>query len=129
MTTSKFKATVQYGDFKGSVAADGADREHPRVWLKNKKLMRDDEYLLGIELDVGENHGSHKDPVRVSFLFTTLDDHPNIISKLNDSEDPVIVRKIVEEMNISDFFGLFKRFSINLASNAIFEGKEYFYNE
>ena len=34
MTIEKFHASVQYNDFEGTSAADVADRNAPREWLK-----------------------------------------------------------------------------------------------
>ena len=33
-----FRAQVQYGDLKGTVAADGSDQTGPDGWLKQKGL-------------------------------------------------------------------------------------------
>jgi len=111
-----FHASVQYNDLKGSVAADHADKGDASGWLIKNGHMSDNEHLVGISMWAGENHGTHQDPVYVHFL----------IKEVGSSDDePVLLKKIDVEMNVVDFFALFKRFEVTLSSNGSFEGKEF----
>src|SRR5689334_6794245 len=110
MHTKPFKASVQYGDLKGTAAADRTDKATAENWLKDQKLMQDGESLLGIELWAGENHGKHKDPVSVTFLLATPGDHDNLKQMIESHNGPVLVRKVGVRMEIADFLGFFKRF-------------------
>jgi hypothetical protein len=58
-----FRASVQYNDLKGSVAADNADKNGAHKWLLENGYIHDGEYLLGIRMWAGENHGTHRDPL------------------------------------------------------------------
>jgi len=126
MHTSQFKASVQYGDWKGTSAADSADQAGARVWLEKNGLIQEGEFLLGLTLFAGESHGSHKDPVFVEFLLATPGDHDSIKATV-DTGAPVVVRRVRAEMKLVEFFGLFKRFSIFMSSHGMLDGHEYTY--
>ncbi|WP_265422864.1 hypothetical protein [Aeromonas salmonicida] len=116
-----FKASVQYNDFKGSSAADRADDSNASEWLKNNGHIQDGEFLVGISMYIGENHGTHRDPVSVTFLITDAVG----FRALGEGSDKYKIRKINVNMNVVDFFSLFKRFEVTLSSNSCLEGKEY----
>ena len=123
-----FKAAVQYGDLKGSSAADHADMKKAAMWLKEEGHINDDEFVLGISMSIGENHGSHRDPVSVVFLVSGLNGYKNIPEMIQASGDPIQVKKINVGMNIVDFLALFKRLEITLSNDGLLEGKSYSYN-
>ena len=129
MGTGRFKASVQYDDFKGGAAADRADKRGPEDWLKENGHMKADELLLGISMYAGENHGVHKDPIYVDFLFTTPGEYDSVKAKIDSSHGPIDVRKVTISMKLNDFLGLFKRFSITLSSHGILGEREYTYIE
>lgn len=119
-----FKASVQYNDLKGSAAADYADMTDAAKWLKDKGYIKD-EFVVGISMWAGENHGTHEDPVSVNFLATELIGYQNIPEMLQASGEPIEVKEIRVDMNIADFFALFKRFEITLSNGGLIEGKTY----
>jgi hypothetical protein len=127
MHTEPFKASVQYGDLKGTAAADRADKGDAEKWLKEQKLSQDGEYLLGIELWVGENHGAHKDPVSVTFLLAALGDHDSLKTMIESHNGPIVVRKVTQSMPIAQFLGFFKRFSVSISVSAMPEDREVIY--
>jgi len=129
MTTERFKASVQYNDWKGSSAADNADQKGLLEWLKENGQINDNEFLLGVKMFAGENHGVHEDPVYVEFLLATPGNYKNIKSMIEESTGPIEVRKIRTEMNLTDFFGLLKRFEVTLSRDNMLEGIEYHYSE
>ncbi|MEN3785464.1 hypothetical protein ABDZ30_04755 [Aeromonas veronii] len=119
-----FKASVQYNDLKGSVAADRADMTDAEKWLKANGHITD-EFVVGISMWVGENHGTHEDPVNVKFLVTELNEHTSIPEMLQTSGSPIKVKEICVDMNIADFLALFKRLEITLSNGGLIEGKAY----
>ena len=123
-----FKAGVQYGDLKGSSAADCADMTDAAKWLKEGNHINDDEFVLGISMSVGENHGTHRDPVSVIFLVSDLNGYENIPEMIKASGESIQVKKISIDMNIVDFLALFKRLEITLSNGGLLEGKSYSYN-
>lgn len=120
-----FKASVQYGDQKGSAAADDAAMEDATKWLRKNNHISDDEYVVGISMFAGENHGTHRDPVHVTFLVSSLNGHDNLPEMIRASGEPISVRKIRHQMNVVDFLALFKRLSITLSYGGSIEGKTY----
>jgi len=129
MTTDTFKASVQYNDWKGSSAADSADNNGPSDWLREKGHINDDEFLLGVKMFAGENHGVHEDPVHVEFLIATPSDFENVKAMIEGSAGPVEVRSVRIAMELSKFFGLFKRFDVALSRGSMLEGLEYHYDD
>ena len=120
-----FKAGVQYGDLKGSVAADRANMTDAAKQLKENGHIQDDEYVLGISMWAGENHGTHRDPVSVKFLVSGLNGYENIPEMIQASGEPIQVKNISVDMDLVDFFALFKRLEITLSNGGLIEGKTY----
>jgi hypothetical protein len=129
MPTEKFLASVQYGDWKGTSAADGADRNGPRDWLEANGHKKSDEFLLGVSIFASENHGVHKDPIYVNFLLASPGDHDSVKAMIDSTQGPVKVRKVLVEMKLTEFFGLFKRFSIAISSHGMLGERDYTYPE
>jgi len=127
MTTDTFRASVQYNDWKGSSAADDADKNDASDWLKANGHIQDGEFLLGIKMFAGENHGTHEDPVFVEFLITTSGDYENVKAMIDASNGPIEVRSVRVEMALTEFFGLFKRFDVTLSRGKMLEDLEYHY--
>ncbi len=94
-------------------------------WLKERNHIDDDEFVLGISMSIGENHGTHRDPVSVVFLVSGLNGYENIPEMIMDSNEPIQVKKISIDMNIVDFLALFKRLEITLSNDGLLEGKSY----
>jgi hypothetical protein len=121
---STFKASVQYNDLQGSIAADNADMTHAGKWLKDRNLITD-EFVVGISMWAGENHGAHKDPINVKFLITNLGGYTSIPELLKSSNEPIQLNEIIVEMNAIDFLALFKRLELTLSNSGLLEGKSY----
>ena len=120
-----FTASVQYNDLKGSVAADNADQNDARKYLKDKGLINDDEFIIGIRMWAGENHGKHDDPVSVRFLISDLKGYSDLPDMLNAEGEGVGLREIQQDMDLLDFFALFKRLELTLSTGGRIEGISY----
>ena len=129
MATEIFKASVSYGDWKGTSAADEADTNKLRDWLKQNNYMDSGEFLVGISIFAGENHGAHKDPIFVNFLLTSPGDHDSVKAMIDSNYGPIKVKKVSIEMNLNEFFGFFKRFSVSFSSHGMLSDREYIYEE
>lgn len=125
MYSDTFKASVQYGDWKGTCAADDADDADASSWLKDNDYMKDNEFLIGVKMFAGENHGEHRDPVSVSFMILPLEKGQTVDQKIAASNGPVEVKVIRVDMGIQEFFALFKRFEVALPRSKVFDGCEY----
>lgn len=106
MESNVFHASVQYEDWKGSVAADNADIVGFYSVLQTKGLMNPDEVLFGIKFYSG-----------VKFLLIEA------IVGINEKN----LRKVNVEMTLEEFFNNFKRFSITLSHEGVLEGKTISY--
>jgi hypothetical protein len=129
MITEKFIASVQYGDWKGTSAADDAGKNTIRDWLRTKNLMKSDEYLLGVSIYASESLCKDKKPIYVNFLIVSLKDHDSVKEMINSSQKPVKVRKVSVDMNLTEFFGFFKRFSIAFSFHYMLGERDYTYVE
>jgi len=58
-----------------------------------------DEFLVGIEIWAGENHGKHQDPISATFLLASLRDHGTVQGQIKTGK-PFQVRKVREEMKL-----------------------------
>lgn len=125
MQTERFRASVQYGDWLGTSAADGADRAGLREWLNKRGLAKEGEFLLGMKMFAGESHGVHKDPVFLEILLAQSGDHDSVRTMIDSTSGPVVVRKISVQLPLLEFFGLFKRFSVAFSSHGMLEEREY----
>lgn len=122
---TKLRASVQYDDLKGTAAADRADKGGPQKWLRDRDLINDDEYVVGFSMFAGENHGVHRDPISVEFLVSGLNGYDNIPEMIQSVGEPIEVKSVEADMNLTDFFGLFKRFAVTLSTSGMLEGIEY----
>jgi hypothetical protein len=129
MATEKFIASVQYGDWKGTSAADDADRNGIGDWLDTNGHKKPGEFLLGVSMFVGENHGVHEDPIYISFLLASLGDHDNVEAMIDSNHGPVNVRKVSVKIKLTEFFGLFKRFSVVFSPHGMLGESDYTYAE
>lgn len=71
----------------------------------------------------GEIRGSHSDPVRVTFYVSEKESKYGSIVEMISAKRVLRPKKVVKEMNITDFIALFKRFEITLSLLGKLEGK------
>jgi hypothetical protein len=120
-----FKAGVQYGDFGGTSAADRADDQDLGAYLRSNGLMRDNEFLIAIELWIGENHRGAVAKPSIRALVVDAPDYDGAL-RAALKQDPVRVRVIELELALEEFLGFFKRFAVTLTvRGADLEGKDY----
>jgi hypothetical protein len=125
METHQFRASVQYGDWKGTSAANDSDMTGPRDWLKKQGHMKDGEVLLGVRFFAHGNHAARKDPVQAEFLLVQLGDHDNVKAMIEAASGPIEVRSVKTDMSFVDFFGLFKRFNVAFSAYGMLDEREY----
>lgn len=124
MSTEFFKASVQYGDYKGTAAADGHDNYTIDNYMITQGLKTSNDRIVGIKLWSGEVHGElQNQPVSV---IAYLMDSPSfeVVSAAIDGTDPVPVRQVRFEVSLEQFFGLFKRFEIAITRFEKINGRE-----
>lgn len=114
-----FKASVQYNDLTGTVAADRSDQHSLLAYLQQHKLILADEHLVGVEMLSGEVHAKTQEkPVHVTALVTSLEGFDTVKAAV-ESGVPLEVRQINLEMTLAEFFGLFKRFEVSLSNGGL----------
>lgn len=103
----KFRANVQYDDWLGSSAADDADEGTLWQFLKDRQLLGQDETVYGMQISCwGPSDQNIKLTVR--FLARNSSDEATF-------QDPITLRVIPTELSPTEFFLLFKRFSVTLS--------------
>ncbi|SEI63875.1 hypothetical protein SAMN05421762_3199 [Pseudooceanicola nitratireducens] len=105
---SDFEASVQYNDFKGSVAADRSDTERMSDYLVAQGLATDDERVVGYRISFMGNHGDEYEPGVLVYLQKGSYDDPD-----------KVVRAIDIQMSGPKFFSFFKRFSLVLMQDGL----------
>jgi len=64
-----FGASVQYDDWKGDAAADDDDNRAIREFLEERGQLAEGEFLIGVEIWVGENHGGEVQQPQIHALI------------------------------------------------------------
>ncbi len=114
-----FKASVKYGDYVGSAAADIHDHRSIHRYLIDKELLKENTDILGVKMFSGEVHDDIQDkPVYVSVYWIYSEEHESLIND-KGSENPIKVRLTRFEMHLNEFFGLYKRFEICVSKNGM----------
>lgn len=124
MTT--FRASVQYDDWEGTAAADDADRNAIRDLLRGSGDLSDGEFLVGIELWLGEMHGNELERPFVHALIVDADNYEAAERKFEETEDPLPLKRVELDLSMEEFLLLFKRFAVSLVWKGLdLTGREY----
>jgi hypothetical protein len=116
-----FKASVQYNDWKGTAAADGADSLAVHEYLETKGLIQPGEFLIATSLWVGEGSVFAR-----AYLFNGPEDVEGMQKALAAITGSIPVREVALELKLDEFLGLFKRFDVMLTWHGLgLEGREY----
>lgn len=123
--TMRFKASVQYGDFQGTAAADRSDQADLNDLLQKRKLIREDEHLIAASFYPMLFAEERFRFSVTAYLFKGEWDQAR--SFLNESLDETLPVRIVRlDISAVEFFLLWKRFEVVLTSrNLPLEGREY----
>jgi hypothetical protein len=122
-----FKAGVQYGDWKGTAAADcyggGIEVEH---YLEKKKLLKPGERCIAMSFSVGENRVGEKATVYGSAYLVEGVGVEDIQREFDDEPDAIPVREVSFNFTHDDFVTVFKRFDVMLTLRGLkIEDREY----
>lgn len=122
MGIRNFHAQVQYGDWHGTSTADDHGQTNFRKYLENENLIKEGEFLVGIEMRSEEVHGSTQDDeVYVRVLVATGEGYDNIEAAVRSGK-PIKVREVELRLKLNKFFGLFKRFAISISAGGMING-------
>jgi hypothetical protein len=115
-----FKASVQYGDWEGTAAADDA-HQNLHGYLEGNLLITANDFLVATSLYVDEDYAN----VEV-FVFEGRNDFESVKAALAATKGPVPVRKVNVKLTPKEFIRLFKRLSVVLTSKDLgLKGREY----
>ena len=121
----KFKASVQYGDWKGSAAADNADFNAIQKKLNESGILKPSEFLVGFEAYAGETHGN-EGPYFSCRAFIIDGEKFDTAKAAVDTQSPIRVMPRDMELSLLEFFALFKRFDLVLTHRGLeIEGRDY----
>ncbi len=108
--TEVFDASVQYDDWKGTVAADNNFDESFQGILSDRGLKTDDEIVVGASLYTGENGF-----VSIDAYLVNVADAENAKKYLDDNPTPTVKKVNVDNLSAAEFLNLFKRFNVALS--------------
>lgn len=125
MITETFKAGSHYGDFTGTAAADSLEFHGFQELLKSQGLIKDEEYLVGIEASASAPLAAPAqiNSLSVTALLTNNNGYQNTQAAI-DSGSPLKVRKVKLDIPIADFFSLFKQFQISISKKGMIDQRE-----
>ncbi|WJI35018.1 hypothetical protein NDO58_11165 [Klebsiella sp. ZYC-1] len=103
MQNEHFKASTQYNDYKGTVAADRADQDSFSDFLREQGILKDGEIVKGISFYNAEHF---------------FDVEAYILDQAGE------LRREKVNIALDDFFNKFKRFSIKMSRDGEFDGQE-----
>jgi hypothetical protein len=109
----KLKASAQYNDWVGSVAADVADARSIYSLLIDRALKDESEHPVAISFYVGEAHEPY---VSVFLLKSASADHAK--EQLSSGSTPKL-RKVDLKLSLNEFFTYFKRFDVVLTQRGL----------
>lgn len=125
MITEIFKASTHYGDFTGTAAADNLELHGLHEHLKDQDLIKEGEYLVGIEASTSAPLASTAQihSLSVIALVTNNNGYANTLEAI-DSGSPLKIRKVKLELPIAHFFSLFKQFQISISKKGMIDQRK-----
>lgn len=117
---TKVRASVQYGDWEGTAAADDDADIDLSDFLEKKGLYdREIEFLVAVEVLIGENHGGKVKPPYIRCLIQDKPDFDTVADHLAAQPDPLTFKSVDIELTLEEFIGLFKRFAVTLSRRGL----------
>lgn len=127
---SSFQASTQYGDWKGTAAADeygAGERPLEEMFEATGKVNKDDEILVGFEFSAGEGHffmGGYYHPKSKSTDSGGW--IPTLNADFNKSQGPIQVKRVEVQITQDEFFKYFKRFNVMFVQRGLnIVGRDY----
>lgn len=113
------KASVQYGDWEGTAAADESDGVKMRQLLEKSGALKAEEFVVAIELFVGESHRGKVAQPYINALLYNKADFDTVAAAIMATTGPVHLRKVRVDISLDEFLGLFKRFAVTLSRRGL----------
>ncbi|WP_334026384.1 hypothetical protein [Burkholderia gladioli] len=120
-----FRASTQYEDWLGSASADRSDSTTLTDLLLERGLRTAEEFVVGAELSVGDNHDNTIGRTTVTAYLAEGAGFDNALQAFEQARPPKL-RKVQVDLSLEEFVCLFKRFSVTLSDPAFgLEGLEF----
>jgi hypothetical protein len=126
--SGKFRAGTQYGDWKGTAAADepGVDNAFDELFEATGEVEPDKEIMIGFEFSNLE--GSfyltgyfHRKPAENKSGW-----YPTLNEQFQRENGPIKVKTVRVEITLEEFFKHFKRFNVVMVDKALdIVGRDY----
>jgi hypothetical protein len=115
-------------DLIGSVAADCGGANNIFTWLDERKIRKDNDKVVGIQLSfLNINGQENSDLIDLTIIMTSRDE----INEAKSQNLPVPVRRINLPMTFAEFQSLFQNFKLTLSpwenGTGLLEGLEFEY--
>lgn len=122
-----FQASVQYGDWEGTAAADDADHGAFEKYMRGQGLLQSGEWVLATSLWIGENQGGKLGYISVrAFVYSKADTMDNLVEVLNRLNGPIPCRTVDIKLGLEEFLVLYKRFAVMLTRRGLgLGGREF----
>ncbi|WP_186215064.1 hypothetical protein [Burkholderia gladioli] len=120
-----FRASTQYEDWLGSASADRSDSTTLTDLLLERGLRTAEEFVVGAELYVGDNHDNTIGRTTVTVYLAEGAGFDNALQAFEQARPPKL-KKVQVDLSLEEFVCLFKRFSVTLSDPAFgLEGLEF----
>ena len=125
-----FQAGVQYGDWKGTAAADefgDARRDLEDLFQAKGKVDIENDILIAFEFFIGENDFFYLMGFFHPKSESTADGWiPSLNHDFDENTDPIRVKQVKVDISLSEFLAFLKRFSVVLVRQGLdISGREY----
>jgi len=129
MSLTRFEAGTQYGDWKGTAAADefgDATDDFDELFEATGKVDLEEEIMIDFEFYAGEGHFNLAGFFHPKSTSNKLGWVPSLNDDFKDDQKPIPVRKVEVKLTLEEFFKYFKRFNVVLNRSSIdISGRDY----
>lgn len=121
------KASVQYDDWTGTVAADDSDDDDVCTLLRQMGMLDDTETLVAVKFYASPD--SQQNFISVKAIVANASGLDEVAKQLQ-SDVPLSLTERDLDVSIQEYFNLFKRFEVVLTRHGLdLDGKEYQAND
>lgn len=116
---SKLRASVQYGDWEGTAAADDADGRSLRKFLAEKGHVGELEFVVAAKVWIGENQGGKIQRPVIEAIIADKKDFDTVKAYVDAARDPLAFKAVKVELTLEEFVGLFKRLAVTFTRTGL----------
>ena len=129
MSMTRFTAGTQYGDWKGTAAADefgDVTDKFDELFEATGKVDPKNDIMIAFEFYAGEGHFYLAGYFHPKSNSNSLGWIPSLNDDFNSNAKPIQVRKVEVNLTLEQFFKYFKRFNVVLVQSGLdISGRDY----